>query len=74
MYEEPKVKYTEWPVIATRDFATGLVAVPIEVEDHEKIYDCHFLAGFFAWQSEGPEKRMKPRNDWAIGTIVDPSN
>ena len=75
MNQEPVQKYTEWPVIPTKEFATGLVSVPIKVEDYdERIYDCQFLAGFFAFASEGEDKRLKATNHWAIGTIVEPAN
>jgi len=72
MNKEPEVKYTEWPVINIRHLASGMVSVPIKVKDWEKSYDCHFLAGMFAFADEGPDRRLKARFDWALGTVVEP--
>jgi len=60
-YDVPSSK---WPVIDLSDLPSGIVSVPVSINDNGIHYDAHMMAGQFAFDGEGTS--MQPRSDWCI--------
>lgn len=59
---------SDYPLINTNDIPSGLVSVPVTVDDNGREYKTRMLAGSFAINTMD-ETTIAPRLDWCIGVI-----
>lgn len=55
---------SDYPIINTNDLPSGVVSVPVLVDDNGKKYDCTMLSGQFGMVADGCT--LSPRTDWGI--------
>lgn len=57
----------DWPLVDTNDIPSGLVSVPVKVDDNGVVYNTRMLAGSFLANKVG--EALSPRSDWCLGLI-----
>jgi hypothetical protein len=65
-YRDPK-KYP-YPLIETENVPTGIVFVPVKIDDDGKIYRAQMMAGQIGYTVTGNDT-VQPSSDWAIGLV-----
>ena len=57
---------SKWPIIDTSDLPSGVVTVPVLIDDNGKQYHSKMFTGQFATEVRDHRERVVPRNDWCI--------
>lgn len=64
------IKNGKWPVIKTKDVTSGVVTVPVTINDNGTEYETNMFAGQLVYDVHNGNQ-LQPRSDWFIA-IIDP--